>query len=148
LHQGPDAFNVRVRNISAHGGMVDGDELPAKGTKIRLERGSLAVDGSIVREIADLRGIRFDSPIKVDDWVKRIGHAGQQEVDRAVSALRSGATVPELAKQEASVALLAKELQQICEEMAAKPNLAAEVGDSLIKIDLIAAALVRLGEER
>jgi hypothetical protein len=135
---------VRIRNISAIGAMIEGEKLPAKGSAVRLERGSLGAGGVIVREVANARGIRFDAPVEVNEWVKRSGNVGQRQVDSAVAAVRSGSALDggaEVRRRRSVHELLAK-LQHVCERMTNLPDLSIEVGESLVEIEAIRAELV------
>jgi hypothetical protein len=134
---------VRIRNISAIGAMIEGEKLPAKGSAVRLERGSLGAGGVIVRELANARGIRFDLPVEVNEWVKRTGNLGQRQVDSAVAAVRSGSTLNGQAEvRRRSVQELLAQLQQVCERTASLPDLSIEVGEGLIQIEAIRAELI------
>jgi hypothetical protein len=137
------SFVVRVRNISERGAMVDGVGLPATGATVKLHRASLVVAGTVIRQTGNIRGIRFDTEIDVGQWANRVGHAGQQGVDRAVRALKAGRLIGEQV-QRRTIHGLGEELQQICERMASKANLSIEEGESLVRIEAIAVELVRI----
>jgi hypothetical protein len=137
------SFIVRVRNISERGAMVDGVGLPATGAIVKLHRASLVAAGTVIWQTGNVRGIRFDTEIDVGQWANRVGHAGQQGVDRAVQALKAGRRIGEQAPRR-SIHDLGKELQQICERIASKSNLSIEEGESLVRIEAIAVELVRI----
>lgn len=125
--------------------MVDGADLPPKGSTVRIDRGSFSATGVVVWEKKNTRGIRFDKAIDVEAWVRRVGHSGQQLVDRTVQALKAGTTPPGSdGPPPRSVSELARELTQICEQVAALPNLSIDVGESLVRIEAIAVELMRL----
>ena len=144
LRDGAGSFVVRVRNISASGAMLDGAELPQKGSTVRLDRGHLAVTGRIVWQSGEARGIRFDTNIQVDEWVKRVGHAGQRQVDKAIDAVRRGNAIVDNQGPRRTLNDLGKDLRQICEQMTLLPNFSVELGESLLKIESIALELERL----
>jgi hypothetical protein len=140
------SFVVRVRNISERGAMVDGIELPTKGSAVRFDRASLSIGGTVVWHAGNVRGIRFDTEIDVEQWVKRIGHVGQQSVDRAVQALKAGRVIREQV-QDRSLRHLGEELLEICEKMASTPNLTIEEGESLVRIEAIAVEIARIADD-
>ena len=104
----------------------------------------------MVRQVGNSRGIRFDCEIDVGQWVKRIGHPGQQRIDRAVQAVRAG-SVPSALDNEPprrSFRDLAKDLREICDQMASRDDLSIEIGEALVRIETIAVELARLAEDR
>ena len=85
---GTASLPVRVRNLSARGAFIDGGSLPPPGEAVRLVRGSLSADGEIAWAADGHAGVRFAGEIDVAEWVKRVGHVGQQRVDEAVVSIR------------------------------------------------------------
>ena len=145
------SYAVRIRNISKTGAMLDGAELPGEGERVNLQRGSLAVDAEIAWQSGNFRGARFESAIDVDAWIRRVGHAGQQRVDKAVAALKVGlaaaaATLGEPAEAK-SVEELCDDLLRVCEHMSASPDLTVEIGEDVLKVESIALSLKKLGSE-
>jgi len=138
---------VRIRNVSARGALVDGVGLPAAGSRVTLLRGRLSAVGEIAWESDDQGGLKFDNDIDVASWVQRLGHSGQQRVDGVIAALRSG-EVPRNLKDEAaardSLPVISAALDQICERLATHPGLATELGEELLKLDVIAQSLRRI----
>lgn len=123
--------------------MLDGTKLPSKGSAVRLDRGHLAVAGTVIWEAGNVRGIRFDGNINVDEWVERIGHSGQRRVDRAIEAMRRGGPVQDQIDENSRRSLkeLRDELGQICEQMATLPNFSVELGEKLLQIETIVLEL-------
>ena len=146
LLAGGSALPVRLRNLSSSGALLEGVSLPAPGTYVRLVRGELAADGEIAWTTDGQAGIRFSAPIDVPAWVRRIGHAGQQQVDRAVAALRRDNAPAERSRtsQVPSLAWVGAELEAICERMAATPNMSVELGEELVRLDSLARVLQQL----
>jgi hypothetical protein len=148
MHGSSGAHPVRIRNISTLGAMLDGRDLPEEGCRITLRRGQLVTDAEVAWQSGEFRGIRFSTPVEPDAWIKRVGHSGQQRVDKAVAALRVGmvaaaATLGE-ASESRSVADLSEELVGICERMASSPNLSVELGEDVLKVEAIAVSLRKL----
>lgn len=139
---GATALPVRVRNMSRHGALLDGQSLPSAGARIRLVRGELSADGEIAWRHDSQAGISFSGEIDVGVWVKKIGHAGQQRVDHAIAALRRNQSLPaNPAPQAPSMARIGQELQAICEKLAGSPTITVEFGEELVKLDTLAQTL-------
>jgi len=54
---------VKLRDLSTSGAMIEGPRIPAVGTDILLQRGSLEVFGTIVWAKDMQAGIEFDEPL-------------------------------------------------------------------------------------
>ncbi len=149
LYTKTQSFPVRVRNFSASGALLDGTNLPGEGSAISLRRAHLAVDGEIVWEAQELRGVRFSAEIDVQEWVKLRGHAGQQHVDQSVAAFRRGTvqTVkPELAEKRPaydSIEAISVALEEVCEPLANSATLTDDVADELLRLEAITQRLHR-----
>lgn len=129
---------VRLRNLSPRGALLEGPVLPLGG-EIRLRRGELHVRGRVAWLRDGYCGLQFDSAINVQQWLKRIGHQGQDRVDRIVASLRAGAT--HLAVDQAppqDPAQIAASLLEIAERLAAMDGLSVEAGEEILKIDILA----------
>ena len=138
---------VRIRNLSPHGALLDGRELPVAGSSVRLVRGGLTVSGQVAWQADDWAGIGFDEQIEIDQWVRRVGHAGQQRVDSVVAALRRKETPLENRRAATlpSLAALSSELDQICERLACTPEMTVELAEVLLRLDAVAQVLRQLG---
>ena len=55
--------NVKLRDISANGAMIEGDRLPAPGTDVLLRRGSLELIATIIWTRDGRAGLEFDEPL-------------------------------------------------------------------------------------
>ena len=143
------SFPVRVRNLSARGALLDGAGLPGDGCAISLRRAHLAVDGKIVWEAHELRGVRFSAEIDVQEWVRLKGHPGQQRVDQSVAAVRRGdartATheLDEARPAYDSIEAICVALEQVCERLANSASLTGDVVDELLRLEAIAQTLRR-----
>lgn len=148
LQTGAGSIPVRIRNLSSVGALVDGGAFPPVGAKVKLLRGQLRADGAIVWQEKINCGIRFDEPINVIDWVQRPGHSGQQRIDGIVAAIRNSDPVPcELQKAneaDQSLAAISRALDQICERLARTPDMSIELGEELLRLDVIGQSLRKI----
>lgn len=144
LHTGERSIPVRVRNISRRGALIDGHALPSIGTTVRLSRGRLSASGELVWEVTGQAGVTFGHEIDVEEWVQRIVHAGQQRVDGVVAALRRSAPIPEALRDTSSAGslpVISAALDEVCERLAAMPDLPLHLGEELLRLDAIAHSL-------
>jgi hypothetical protein len=152
LVAGAAALPVRVRNLSSRGALVDGGSLPSAGTTVRLMRGELSAEALVAWEAEGHAGIRFAAEIDVPEWVKQLGHPGQQRVDSAVEALRRNQPQPQPSNAEAanapSLVRISEELDAVCERLAASPAMTVEIGEELVRLDALARTLERLASEQ
>lgn len=140
---------VRIRNLSAHGALLEGANLPSSGLFAHLRRGSLNVSGTIAWSDAAHCGMRFNGAIDVKDWVKRVGSEQQSATDAAIADMRFGRDAaypkaPSLRCSENQVTEAGASLREICERIASLPHVPVELGEELIKIDVIAQSLLEL----
>ena len=114
---------------------------------MRLIRGELRASGELAWTGAGQCGLNFDSEIDVAQWFERVGHAGQQRVDRVVAALRNSAPAARAADfdlVEDSLPEVSAALDALCERLARTPDMSIELGEKLIELDTIAQSLRRL----
>jgi len=144
LDSGMISSAIRIRNLSANGALIEASALPPVGTAVRVIRGELSARGTLAWADAGHAGISFSTRIDVTEWVKRMGHAGQQRVDGVVAALRSSEPAP-LDRQGGASAKSVREisgaLDKVCEDLAASATLSLQLGEQLLKLDSIAHAL-------
>ena len=151
LDTGNKSTAVRIRNLSPRGALIDGPTLPSVGTRVYLCRGRLSALGELVWEAVGQAGITFHDKINVDDWVQRTSHAGQQRVDGVIAALRRAAPIPEALQAPPapeSLASISAALNEVCERVAAMPDISVELGEELLKLDAIAHSLRRATNSR
>lgn len=150
LDSGAGSVPVRVRNISPNGALIEGPILPAPGAKVRLVRGTLRAAGTLAWEAQNHAGISFEEPINVEAWVQRIGHPGQQRVDSAVAAIRRGEPVRGRADERRGDPLpgISQSLDALCERLASSKHFPPELGEDLLKLDVIAQSLRDLASGR
>jgi hypothetical protein len=139
---------VRVRNISVKGALIDGVSLPTQGTSVALRRGDLHVEGEVAWQEGTQCGLRFRTEVTVVDWVRRIGHPGQQRVDRIVSNIRGQSPAPHPAVSRdtgsESLEMIAKSLTILSERLAGDPALLSDHANDLLELDAIAQRLRQL----
>lgn len=138
---------ARVRNLSSRGAFVDGGSLPSAGSKIRLVRGRLGVDGQVAWSAAGHAGLRFDREIDVASWVKRTDHLGQQRVDELLAAVRRR-EAPAAGAFEPSLAWVSAELNAVCERLATSAGLTVELGEELMRLDALATIIAQVAARR
>jgi hypothetical protein len=131
---------VRVRNFSEGGALLDGKDLPGKGSGAELRRGSLSARCEIVWASGNLRGVRFERVLNVSQWVGKQGNSGQSNVDEAIASIRSGLPPARFAFDERgneTLDSIALELARICEKLSATPKMTLEFGEELIRLDAL-----------
>jgi hypothetical protein len=124
--------------------LLEGKGLPAEGAKVSLRRGSLGVAGIVAWRDETHCGVRFDMPIAVEDWVRRIGNQDQQKVDAAIANLRGGlATYDRINPRTPDDVMTSAsaELLEICERIAALPGMSVGLAEDLVRLDAIAHSL-------
>lgn len=147
LRAGTTSCPIRVRNISIHGALLEGDGLPSEKQIVALSRGSLSVSGQIAWIAGQHCGIRFSKPINVAEWVDRAGPVGQRRIDSAVAEFRrsSGSgfflECPATKKGPGELEELSGRLLQACERIAELPGMSVELADELLKVEATAHAL-------
>ena len=139
---------VRIRNLSPRGALLDGTALPLASVEVQLVRGMLRASGRVAWQDANLAGITFDEEIDVSAWVRRTEHSGQQRVDHLVAAVKRKEALPIGGKATPPPTLnsISVELDQISIRLASMAGMTTEVGEELIKLDILAQRLRQLAE--
>lgn len=94
IEAGPVSAPVRIRNMSAHGAMVDGPALPEEGSELLLKRLAVSVLARVVWSHSGRCGLRFSAKVCVEEWITGVRQVvpgaklGQLRVDAIQSALR------------------------------------------------------------
>jgi hypothetical protein len=135
---------VRIRNLSESGAMIDGAALPEVGTALILRRLELEIGAMTVWRAPGRCGIRFDGTAAVDEWVAglrrspRPADRGQARVDAIQSAIRRAAPLPSADVPTSRIPLDSDELEsRIAEELAYVGRLLDAVGDELTENPVI-----------
>lgn len=147
-----ESIPVRVRNISSCGVLIDSGSLPGVGSPVQLRRGSLSADGEIAWQSGGHYGVRFHLEVDVEEWVRQVGNAGQQRVDRIVTLLRQppfpDAASLVLASSVDSLDAISAGLTAICERLANSSAMVTDHPEDLLRLDAIAQRLRRALEAR
>ena len=159
LHAGGSAHQVRIRNLSPIGALVDGKELPGEGDMVRVQRGPHSAAARVIWRKAGTCGIRFSSPVPAQQWMSYgAGHKGQQRVDEIIASVRSGeaagaAAALASARREAGAADAAEQIDAVAEvllalaaELAGIPAVVDQGLETLQKLDIARQKLSDLAE--
>jgi hypothetical protein len=65
-------LDVKLRNLSADGALVEADGLPIEGTAISFRRGDLAVAGKVIWVSNRRAGIHFDTPLTPEALLRHV----------------------------------------------------------------------------
>ncbi|GAA4038844.1 hypothetical protein GCM10022281_19610 [Sphingomonas rosea] len=117
---------VRVRNMSPDGALVETPLAPPAGSLVRLVRGTLVVEGKVAWATERHVGLRFSSPVTVPLWMGRL----QEQAALAPRPLGNDLSM--------TIALL----ETLGDELTASPATVAEHPVALQKLD-IAVQLLR-----
>jgi hypothetical protein len=134
---------VRIRNLSETGAMIEGAALPDVGTPLILRRLELEIGAMTVWRAPGRCGIRFGGTAAVDEWVAgarspRPADRGQARVDAIQSAVRRAAPLPSADVPASRIPLDSDELEsRIAEELAYVGRLLDAVGDELTENPII-----------
>lgn len=151
LYVGAACLPVRVRNISAHGALLEGSNLPEEQKTVSLKRGSLATIGRIAWSNGRQCGLRFSGAIDVNEWVDRAGPVGQQRIDATVADFRNGSRsdaarhLRSQARDCEAILDISDQLLRACERLAALPDMSVALAEELIRIEAAAIGLAEMG---
>lgn len=143
---------VRIRNLSVNGALLEGGSLPAPGATSDLRRGSLRARGEIAWRRDRFCGIRFASAIDVAEWIRRAGTEAQQSVDAEIARARGHPDIQARSRPKTGecvdVSAVSSELLEICERIAALPDMSTELAVEVMKIELAARSLQSVLDNR
>jgi hypothetical protein len=119
------ACNVRIRNVSETGALIEGDVLPEVGASLLLQRGNHEVGAEVVWVRAGRCGVRFAGLIVVSEW------AGVQATTRSDpdSSPLPSSLLPQPAPPAAGETLLPR---RVAEEIAYVQRLIDSIGEELV----------------
>ncbi len=66
------SVDVKLRNLSAEGALVEGEGLPTTGQQIRFRKGDLSVAGEIVWTSNKRAGIHFHQPLTPEALLRHV----------------------------------------------------------------------------
>jgi hypothetical protein len=119
LYAGSSSRPVHVRNMSQFGALIEGDELPEVGERVRLKRGQLQAAGWIAWRVGRKAGVKLEASAQVSDWMSRQVSNSQERVDALVSIARNDASkAAAVAAKENGRMPLEVELGQLRAELA------------------------------
>lgn len=91
------AVGVRLRNLSADGAQVEGDELPVEGTEVLFRKGDLAIAASVIWNQGKQAGLRFAQDL---DPATVLNHVPVARPRQAAAFRRPGLAVKDLTGPE------------------------------------------------
>lgn len=128
---------VRIRNLSETGALIEGPAFPPAGTIVTLRRQEVEISGEIVWVAVPRCGIRFQGSIGVSEWIsgKRAPlNFAQARVDAVQAAIRSGTPMPQGAATPARLDALAAGLDdRLAKEISYVQHLLDELSTELIQ---------------
>lgn len=75
LEAGDVCNTVKLRNLSAHGAMVEDDNLPLVGTKVLFKKGDIRATGTVVWARIKRAGIKFDTLVPAEEVKRHVPRA-------------------------------------------------------------------------
>ncbi len=63
------SVEVRIRNLSRSGALIEGEVVPSAGSTVELIRNNNSARAEIVWSRPGRCGVKFDNPIVIEDWV-------------------------------------------------------------------------------
>jgi hypothetical protein len=66
LHTSSTVYRVRIRDVSEGGAKIEGENLPAPGVVVCLQRGDRAAYGAMAWVNGQSGGVEFDEPVEDD----------------------------------------------------------------------------------
>lgn len=153
LVTGSSREQVKVRNMSGSGAMVEGAGLPAAGASCLLHRGDISLDATVIWVNERKAGIRFRERADVTRWLPS-GRRTQAEVDVAVRMARAELVAAPAAKVEAplysadltreDVVGIAASLEALADDLAEDPAVVARFMTKLQTLDISVQTLRKL----
>ena len=92
IHASEGGAQVKLRNISPGGALVEGDDLPGLGSQVELRKGPLAVPGAVVWRNANRAGLSFFVQTDVARWLPSA--QAQKTVDRTFQRFKTAQPLP------------------------------------------------------
>lgn len=72
IESGGTVLTVKLRNLSAEGALIEGDQLPVEGSRILFRRNELAVPSRVAWVQGKHAGIAFAVPLKAEEVLRNI----------------------------------------------------------------------------
>lgn len=127
--------NVRIRDLSDGGALLEGGALPGVGQRIVLQRADHAVPAVVAWCAGDRCGVQFDRTISVAQWAAGLrlssgGEGGQARVDAIQAAVRAGAPLSDR-PPPAAIPASAELDHRLAEEIDYVARMLQTLGDTL-----------------
>jgi len=66
------SLNVKLRNLSAEGALVEGEHLPVEGAEVVFKRQELSVPARVIWERGGRAGLAFNSPLSPEAVLRHV----------------------------------------------------------------------------
>jgi hypothetical protein len=156
LHAESWSAPVKIRNLSANGGMVEAEALPGTGCAVRLVRGRLAVAGRIMWSSGGRCGVPFAALVSPRDWMAPAEVMDSEPGGNVVALLPAGPPPAgrgtEVAERAAAtidaadVRLVARLMAAISGQLSAAPATAEARRAALQQLDIGVETLVAIAD--
>jgi hypothetical protein len=135
---GGKTTQVRIRNVSETGALIEGSHVPIKGARLILKRADLEIGASVAWSSAGKAGIRFDEPLPVEVWSgakpkqrESGGLREQRQVDAVQHAVRAGLPTTAYEAEPPQSAIEGELNTRIADEIKYVARLIESLGDQL-----------------
>ena len=153
---------VRVRDLSVFGALLEADNLPALGTRLKLRKGDLSATGRVVRRERGQAGVQFERPINPIDWlpnksrsqlmvdnafrtIKPLFEGGPPVESAGTSGRSSPSALPSSQTSRDELEGIADMLDALADHMSEDPTIISSYRDKLQVLDIASQKLRKLG---
>ena len=154
--------NVRVRDISGSGALIEDDDLPPVGERVKLRRGELRATGTVVRREGKQAGIQFERPVNAIEWlpnkarsqlmvdiafetIKPRFEGGPPTANTAANGRTEASALPSSPTTRDELEGIADMLDALADRMSEDPVIIASYLEKLQVLDIASQKLRRLG---
>lgn len=154
--------SVRVRNLSITGALLEADNLPAVGARVKLRKGDLSATGKIVRSVGRLVGVHFERPINPIDWlpnkaqsqlmvdtafqtIKPLFEGGPPKESAQTNVRAEARALPSSQTSRDELEGIADMLDALADQMSEDPAIIASYLDKLQVLDVASQKLRKVG---
>ena len=156
--------NVRVRNLSVSGALLEADALPAVGERVKLRKGDLSATGNVVRREENHAGIHFERPINPVDWlpnkagsqlmvdtafqtIKPLFEGGPPSATQRLNSRGETSALPSSQTSRDELEGIADMLDSLADQMSEDPVIIASYLNKLQVLDIAAQKLRKVGRD-
>lgn len=140
---------VRVRDLSASGARIEGENLPVVGASTTMDRGALTAGGTIIWREHKAAGLRFDQPLELDRWMPGLVARDPEEAEKSVADPLgpSTGTAEAMLRQRLTEELdyVARLLESLGTDLVRDPLIRARYGQQLENLGMSAQILGHVG---